>query len=108
VTELDADKIILSVVNSIKIDFWWFVLKLFVATVILLWVKRILSSVVGYFVFRSSKYISIGSSVEVEGFSGVVLKINLNEVVVENSEQLYIIPMSDARNKKWVINKTKC
>ena len=99
------EKAILDLINSVELSLWWLLFKIFIAAIIVLTFKSIISSIVGYFIFRANKYISIGTNVNVDGFEGVIVKITLSDVVIENDKQRYVIPMTEVKSRKWVINK---
>lgn len=102
------EKAIYEIINSIKFDLWWTLIKLFVTWVILSFIKDKISIVVGYFLFRSNKYVSIGSTVIVDGFCGTITHITISEVIIESSRQVFIVPMNEARNKNWIVTKVDC
>ena len=99
------EKAILDLINSVELSLWWLLFKIFIAAIIVLTFKSIISSIDGYFIFRANKYISIGTNVNVDGFEGVIVKITLSDVVIENDKQRYVIPMTEVKSRKWVINK---
>ena len=92
---------------SFEINMWWFFLKLFISTIFLLALKNKASEIVDYYVFRSNKYICIGSTVIVDGFEGTVIKIEMDEIIVQNNEKMYIIPMCEARKNRWIVLNKK-
>jgi hypothetical protein len=105
---MTMDNTIINLISSFEFNIWWILLKLFIASLFLLSLRNKAYMIIDYFIFRSNKYLSIGSNVVVDGFEGIITKISLSEVIIENNNQIYIIPMTETKRNRWIINKVDC
>jgi len=103
--EKELAKHFMHALDKIGFEFWWITFKIFLVIIIIIYLKNVVLTIVGYFVLRANKHISIGVPVIIDGYDGIIRKISLTHLVIENSNGYYVVPMTEAYKKRWFYKK---
>ena len=95
---------VLEMVSAIQPELYWVFLKLGVAAIIVIILKKIFENVASYYMFRWNKHLGSGVRVNVGGKEGVIENYDRSSIYVkiEGGDTL-IIPISRWRVQTWIV-----
>ena len=98
------EKIVLDIINSVSAELWWTFAKLFVAAVVIMSLKNIVTSIAGMLRFAYSKKLGVGVHVKVNGGDGVISNYNWKWITIrkQGGDEM-LVPMEKWQTLTWVI-----
>ena len=98
------EKVVLDIINSVSSELWWLFAKLFIAAVIVLSLKNIVTSLAGMIRFAVSKKLGVGVEVKVNGGDGVIVDYNWKWIIIrkQGGDEM-LVPMEKWQTLTWVI-----
>lgn len=106
---VDHQKALVELLNSLPIEtMFWLSIKIAIVFMFVLAAKNLLESTVDYFQLRGNKFVSIGTQVCIDHFTGKIKSISLKTIVIENDRGYYVIQTRGWDKHQWQFIKTYC
>jgi len=102
---MDVDAVVLKMVEQFDTQLLTLLFKLAVVAILVLLFKGLIQDIVSYIVFRTNRYVGIGTPVEVYGKIGRIRSVSLSFIVIETEKGFIPIPTRGWRSCKYHILK---
>lgn len=104
---MGLENTVLEVISTVQPQLYWLLLKLCIAAIIILVLKKILENVAAYLLFRWNKYLGNGVRVNINGQNGVIENYDKSSIYVKLCEgDVLVIPISRWRWQTWIVRSS--
>lgn len=98
---------ITKILEGIRFELVWTFVLSALALYFFILIKDFLTTLLNYHQFKSNNYVSIGTMVEVNKFTGRIKDFSLTNIIIEGSQGYYRIAMNNWQKHNWIFLRTE-